>query len=137
MSWLTPVWLGLGLLAVIPVWLHLASRPPPAGHQVASVMFLQAQDLRSHHRRDLRDRLLMALRILLLVALMLVHKGSDSEYPRPLTLDPLSRRLDLHGAYEEPSLAKTIHYRAGRTLPGGLLLLGVGFMGGFFGLGGG
>ena len=69
MSWLTPVWLGLGLLAVIPVWLHLASRPPPAGHQVASVMFLQAQDLRLHHRRDLRDRLLMALRILLLVAL--------------------------------------------------------------------
>jgi hypothetical protein len=109
---------------------------PITSGAVAGAYSALALDQSMGARSDAWVRLLLGL-ILLLVALLLVRKGADSEYPQPLTLDPLSRRLDLHGSYEEPSLAKTIHYRAGRTLPGGLLLLGVGFLGGFFGLGGG
>ena len=69
MSWLTPGMLAVALIAAVPLWIHLASRPPPATHTVASVMFLRAHDLSVRHHRRVRDRVLLLLRTLILLAL--------------------------------------------------------------------
>jgi len=85
---------------------------------------------------DALVRLMLGL-ILVFIAVMFIMGGSKNEYPKPKKIDELSEKLDLKSSYYEESLNKTIHYRAVRALPGGILFLIVGFTGGFFGLGGG
>jgi hypothetical protein len=71
------------------------------------------------------------------VATVLVAGGSKHEYPEAQRITPLSARLGLHAAYWEPSLGRRVPYQANRVGLGAILFLGVGFVGGFFGLGGG
>jgi len=85
---------------------------------------------------DALVRLLLGL-ILVFIAVMFIMGGSKNEYPKPKHMDALSKKLNLQSSYHEESLGKTIHYKAVRALPGGILFLLVGFTGGFFGLGGG
>ncbi len=80
---------------------------------------------------------LMLGALLIFIAVMFVVGGSKTEYPVPRKLDGLSRRLGMRSTYWEESLARPVTYHANRVLPGGLLFLAVGFVGGFFGLGGG
>jgi len=75
--------------------------------------------------------------ILLAVAWLLVLGGSRNEYPNAPPSRGLSQLLNLQASYYETSLRQTVTYRANRLLAGGLLFLGVGFTGGFFGVGGG
>ncbi|MEX2450102.1 MAG: sulfite exporter TauE/SafE family protein [Rhodospirillales bacterium] len=74
---------------------------------------------------------------LVLIALLFIFGGSNTEYPRPRKVDPLGQRLRLRNTYWEESLQERIRYRAINVAFGGFLFFFVGFTGGFFGLGGG
>jgi hypothetical protein len=72
---LAPAFL-LGLLAIaVPVWLHRVARADPSHHPFASLMFLEASETQRTAKRTLRYWLLLALRILLLIALALAFAG--------------------------------------------------------------
>ncbi|MDY6945421.1 MAG: BatA domain-containing protein [Pseudomonadota bacterium] len=72
---LAPAFL-LGLLAIgVPLWLHRVARANPTQHQFASLMFLQASETQRTAKRTLRYWLLLATRILLLIALVLAFAG--------------------------------------------------------------
>lgn len=81
-------------------------------------------------------RLLLGL-ILIGIAILFVVGGATREYPQPTRPDALSERLNLKGAYWEESVGGVVRYQVTRLVLGGLLFLVVGFIGGFFGLGGG
>ena len=87
-------------------------------------------------RGDALVRLSLGL-LLMGVATVLVAGGSKHEYPESRRITPLSARLGLHADYWEPSLGRRVPYQANRVGLGAILFLGVGFVGGFFGLGGG
>src|SRR6187551_1096543 len=66
----------LGLLAIgLPLWLHRVARANPTQHQFASLMLLEASETQRTAKRTLRYWLLLATRILLLVALVLAFAG--------------------------------------------------------------
>jgi hypothetical protein len=66
----------LGLLAIgVPIWLHRVARANPTHHPFASLMLLRASETQRTARRTLRYWLLLALRILLLIALALAFAG--------------------------------------------------------------
>jgi hypothetical protein len=72
---LAPAFL-LGLLAIgVPIWLHRVARANPTQHPFASLMFVEASETQRTAKRTLRYWLLLALRILLLVALVLAFAG--------------------------------------------------------------
>ncbi|MBL8264825.1 vWA domain-containing protein, partial [Steroidobacter sp.] len=72
---LAPAFL-LGLLAIgIPLWLHRVARANPTQHQFASLMLLEASETQRTAKRTLRYWLLLATRILLLLALVLAFAG--------------------------------------------------------------
>lgn len=75
--------------------------------------------------------------LMLVIAYFLFTGGGKTEYPEPKRIDPLSIRLGLNGSYWEESLGKVVHYQLIRALPGGLIFILLGFIGGFFGMGGG
>ncbi len=80
----------------------------------------------------------LALGIILAgVAVLLILGGSSTEYPKPRRIDGASRWLDLRVSYYEASLAKSVDYQVNRVVIGALLFLAIGFIGGFFGVGGG
>ena len=81
-------------------------------------------------------RLLLGI-TLVLIALLFIFGGSNTEYPRPRKIDALGQRLRLRNTYWEESLHERIRYRAVNVTLGGFLFFFVGFTGGFFGLGGG
>jgi uncharacterized membrane protein YfcA len=81
-------------------------------------------------------RLLLGV-ILVLIAVMFIMGGSDSDYPVAKKKDPLAEKLGLTSSYYEESLDKVVSYQPTKIILGGLLFLLVGFTGGFFGLGGG
>ena len=81
-------------------------------------------------------RLLLGI-TLVLIALLFIFGGSNTEYPRPRKVDALGQRLRLRNTYWEVSLHERIRYRAVNVKLGGFLFFFVGFTGGFFGLGGG
>ena len=85
---------------------------------------------------DALVRFLLGL-VLVFIAIMFIIGGSRTEYPRPKRIDSLSQRLGLASSYWEESLGNRVDFHATRALPGGILFLLVGFLGGFFGLGGG
>ena len=72
---LAPAFL-LGLLAIgLPIWLHRVARANPTQHQFASLMLLEASETQRTAKRTLRYWLLLATRILLLIALALAFAG--------------------------------------------------------------
>jgi hypothetical protein len=65
-------WFLVGLLAIgIPLWLHRIARSERIKVPFASVMLLEASEVRDTSRRNLRYWLLLAIRIALLIALVL------------------------------------------------------------------
>ena len=75
--------------------------------------------------------------LMLVVAWFLFSGGGKTEYPEPKRIDRLSVLLGLNGFYWEESLGKVVHYQLTRALIGGIVFIALGFIGGFFGLGGG
>src|SRR5688500_16693042 len=72
---LAPAFL-LGLLAIgLPLWLHRVARANPTQHPFGSSMFLEATETQRTAKRTLRYWLLLAVRILLLIALALAFAG--------------------------------------------------------------
>ncbi|HEY0684358.1 MAG TPA: BatA and WFA domain-containing protein [Steroidobacter sp.] len=72
---LAPAFL-LGLLAIgVPLWLHRVARANPTQHPFASLMLLEASETQRTAKRTLRYWLLLATRILLLIALVLAFAG--------------------------------------------------------------
>jgi len=72
---LAPLFL-IGLLAIgVPIWLHRVARANPTQHPFASLMFLEASETQRTAKRTLRYWLLLALRILFLIALVLAFAG--------------------------------------------------------------
>jgi uncharacterized membrane protein len=72
---LAPMFL-FGLLAIgVPIWLHRVARANPTQHPFASLMFVEASETQRTAKRTLRYWLLLALRILLLIALVLAFAG--------------------------------------------------------------
>lgn len=72
---LAPAFL-LGLLAIgVPLWLHRVARANPTQHPFASLMLLEASETQRTAQRTLRYWLLLATRILLLIALVLAFAG--------------------------------------------------------------
>lgn len=75
--------------------------------------------------------------LMLVIAYFLYTGGGKTEYPEVEKVDPLSARLGLKGAYWEGSLGRVVDYQLIRALPGALIFIFLGFVGGFFGMGGG
>jgi len=75
--------------------------------------------------------------IIALCCFLFIKGGKKYEFPDATGEDRLGKKLGLNFSYWEESLDKEVSWRSQRVLIGGLLMLGVGLMGGFFGLGGG
>lgn len=72
---LAPAFLA-GLLAIaLPLWLHRVARANPTRHPFASLMLLETSETQRTAKRTLRYWLLLALRILLVIALALAFAG--------------------------------------------------------------
>src|SRR5262245_50397803 len=72
---LAPAFL-LGLLAIgLPIWLHRVAKANPTLHPFASLMFLEPSETQKTAKRTLHYWLLLAMRILLLIALALAFAG--------------------------------------------------------------
>lgn len=67
-------------------------------------------------------RLLLGV-TLVLIALLFIFGGSNTEYPRPRKIDALGQRLRLRNTYWEESLHERIRYRAVNVTLGGFLFL--------------
>jgi hypothetical protein len=73
--WLAP-WFLLGLLGLaVPLWLHRFARQTEQKQAFASLMFLEASEVRRSRRHELRYWLLLALRLLLLALVALAFAG--------------------------------------------------------------
>lgn len=73
--WLAPLFLlGLAGLAV-PLWLHRFAKKTDQKKPFASLMFLEASEIRRSRRHELRYWLLLALRLLLVALLALAFAG--------------------------------------------------------------
>ena len=69
--WLAPLFL-LGLAGIaLPVWLHRFARKTDQKRQFASLMFLEASEIRRNRRQEIRYWLLLLLRVLLVALLAL------------------------------------------------------------------
>ncbi|MFC1924348.1 sulfite exporter TauE/SafE family protein [Chloroflexota bacterium] len=75
--------------------------------------------------------------IIAFACFVFIKGGAKYEFPEAKHEDKLGKKLGFSFSYWEESLGKEISWRNQRVLMGGLLLLGVGVIGGFFGLGGG
>jgi hypothetical protein len=73
--WLAP-WFLLGLIGLgVPLWLHRFARQTEQKQLFASLMFLEASEVRRSRRHELRYWLLLALRLLLLALVALAFAG--------------------------------------------------------------
>jgi uncharacterized membrane protein YfcA len=75
--------------------------------------------------------------LMLVIAYFLVTGGGKTEYPEPKFIDRFSIKLGLNGSYWEESLGQVVDYQMVKALLGGFLFIILGFIGGFFGMGGG
>lgn len=87
-------------------------------------------------RGDAIVRLLLGIAILG-VAFLFVAGGKQSEYPNSSEPGRVARLIGLYGWYWDVALSREVHYKVRRGRYGVIILIGVGFIGGFFGLGGG
>jgi uncharacterized membrane protein YfcA len=75
--------------------------------------------------------------LMLIIAYFLFTGGGKTEYPEPKFIDRFSLKLGLNGSYWEESLGRMVDYQMVSALLGGFLFILLGFIGGFFGMGGG
>ncbi len=75
--------------------------------------------------------------LMLVIAFFLFTGGGKTEYPEPKFIDRFSIKLGLKGSYWEESLGQVVEYQMVKALLGGFLFILLGFIGGFFGMGGG
>lgn len=75
--------------------------------------------------------------LMLIIAYFLYTGGGKTEYPEAPHVDRLSLKLGLKGAYWEGSLGRIVEYQLVHALPGAFIFIFLGFVGGFFGMGGG
>jgi uncharacterized protein len=80
-------------------------------------------------------QMLLGGAVLGIVALMLLSR--QSELPHLRQHDTLGHWLGLHGAFYDRALGRNIAWHAHRTLQGLVLFLGIGVLGGMFGIGAG
>jgi hypothetical protein len=74
-SWLAP-WFLVGLAGLaLPIWLHRFAKRTDEKQPFASLMFLEASEIRRSRRHELRYWLLLALRLALLALLALAFAG--------------------------------------------------------------
>jgi hypothetical protein len=110
---LAPAFL-FGLLAIgVPLWLHRVARANPTQHPFASLMLLEASETQRTARRTLRYWLLLATRILLLIALVLAFAGPQLAariMPQP------DANAELHAILVDSSLSMRYGDRWQRTL---------------------
>lgn len=110
---LAPAFL-LGLLAIgLPLWLHRVARANPTQHPFASLMLLEASETQRTAKRTLRYWLLLATRILLLIALVLAFAGpllTARMMPQP------NANAQLHAILVDTSLSMQHGARWQRTL---------------------
>ena len=71
MGFLAPWFLGLGLLAGVPVWLHLLQQHKTTPIRFSSLMFFEKRTTTSTRQRKLKYYALLALRLLALLFLIL------------------------------------------------------------------
>jgi uncharacterized membrane protein YfcA len=79
--------------------------------------------------------ILLGSLVLGIVLLMLVSK--KSEFPNIAQPDALSHALALHGVFVDGASGRTVQWQVHRTVPGMLVFLGIGVLGGIFGIGAG
>lgn len=75
--------------------------------------------------------------ILVFIAFLFIVGGGKAEYPEVKHVDRLAQIMGLKSSYWEESTGKVVNYQVTRCVPGLMLFGLVGFIGGFFGLGGG
>jgi Aerotolerance regulator N-terminal len=92
-----------GLLAIgLPLWLHRVARANPTRHAFASLMLLEASETQRTAKRTLRYWLLLALRILLLIALIFAFAGP---LVPPRAVPVVNRDARLHAIVVDTSLS--------------------------------
>jgi hypothetical protein len=95
-------WFLAGLLAIgIPLWLHRIARSERIKVPFASLMLLEASEVRDTSRRDLRYWLLLAVRILFLVLLVLAFAQPIFKSSNPLG----AKDAQLHAIVLDTSLS--------------------------------
>jgi hypothetical protein len=80
-------------------------------------------------------QVLLGCAVLGIVVLMLVSK--KSEFPLVARPDALSQAMALHGVFVDGASGQHVPWQVHRTLPGMLTFLGIGLLGGMFGIGAG
>lgn len=75
--------------------------------------------------------------LMIVLAYFLFNGGGKMEYPQVKSIDYFSSKVGLKNFYWEKSLGKMVDYHLVNVIPGGFIFILLGFMGGFFGIGGG
>ena len=75
--------------------------------------------------------------LLLAISVYFIVGGKKLEWPDIRNVDAITRWMKLEHTYYEESDGKVHTYKITRIIPGLFLLLGIGFLGGFFGMGAG
>lgn len=83
------------------------------------------------------DQIQIALGVAITAISVFMILSRRAEFPNVAEPDFLSRALGINGRYYEESLQKTVLWQTHRTPLALLLFVGIGFMGGMFGLGAG
>jgi len=81
--------------------------------------------------------LTIALGIVLFLIFVVMSVAKKLEFPEVKSIDAISEKLDISGAWFEPSLSKVVRYRTTKMPIGMLAFSLVGFIAGMFGLGAG
>ena len=103
-----------GLLAIaLPLWLHRVARANPARYPFASLMLLETSETQRTAKRTLRYWLLLALRILFIIALVLAFAGP---LVPPRAMPVVNRDARLHVIVVDTSLSMQYGDRRQRSL---------------------
>ncbi|MFO7171381.1 MAG: sulfite exporter TauE/SafE family protein [Bacillota bacterium] len=81
--------------------------------------------------------LYVAFGAVLLYSALAMYRSRQQELPGEVRPDALSRWLRLEGEYFDPALGRAVSYRAGRALPGLIIMYGAGIVAGLLGIGSG
>ncbi len=83
--------------------------------------------------------LTIALGVVLFIIFVVMSKAKKLEFPevKEEDVDPISKKLDITGAWFEPNLNKVVHYRTTKMPIGFVAFALVGMIAGMFGLGAG
>jgi uncharacterized membrane protein YfcA len=79
----------------------------------------------------------VALGVIVIIALLAMLTSKGSAFPEVKKVDALSQKLDISGAWYEPSLSRVVKYRVTNTPLALLAFAAVGLIAGMFGVGSG